>query len=163
MKHLFIPYELALLAKEKGYNEQDFAYYRLSFEEEKEPFKAVELGWFKEYYDNHNFRLSLSKSAINPICTAPLYQQIIDWFREKHSLALVMNWSGRNGHGEFNYWHCQIHHAVYGLKIHINKTHYYTYEEIDGRKVGGQMVPEFENFSYYECLNKAIEEAFKLI
>lgn len=133
MKHLFTPYELALLAKEKGYNEQDFAYYRLSFEEEKEPFKAVELGWFKEHYDNHNFRLSLSKSALNPICTAPLYQQIIDWFREEHSIRFKLEPYSSQDDVELFLWHI----------------------------LGWRYIGKYKND--YEALNKAIEEAFKLI
>lgn len=90
MKKQFVTYEIALKLKELGYNEQDFGYYRLSFEEDNEPFIKTELEFFKERYDNHNFRLELHKSAIAAICTAPLWQQAIDWFRTEHNLHIIL-------------------------------------------------------------------------
>jgi len=84
MNKLFINYELSLALKEIGYNEQDIAYYRLSFKEENAPFKLTELAYFRERYDNHNFRLEIHKSAGHEaICTAPTYQQAFNFFIEK--------------------------------------------------------------------------------
>lgn len=66
MKHLFLPYELAIIAKEKGFNEPCFA-----------------------GYDNHGY-LKLAEvtfqSAIDGCCQAPLYQQIVDWLFEQHQI-----------------------------------------------------------------------------
>lgn len=90
MKDLFVPYEIAVKCKEAGYNEHDLAYYRLSLEEEKEPFEKTELMFFMERYDNHNFRLELHKSAgADAICTAPLFQQVIDWLYKEHKITAV--------------------------------------------------------------------------
>ena len=91
MKENFVNYEIALKLKELEYNEQDFAYYRLSYVENKEPFTATELEYFRERYDNHNFRLELHKSAgAYAICTAPLYQQVQKWLREKHNMYVLL-------------------------------------------------------------------------
>lgn len=76
MKNLFLPYELAVIAKEKGFNESCFA-----------------------YYDKHNKYLYTNVYGGNLVeipntfindkhhidVLVPLYQQMIDWFREKHN------------------------------------------------------------------------------
>lgn len=90
MKNLFVPYEIAIIAKEKGYNELDLAYYRLSFEERQEPFLKTELIFFRERYDNHNFRLERHPTASGAICTAPLYQQLTDWLREEKGIEIII-------------------------------------------------------------------------
>ena len=93
MEKQFVTYEIALALKELGYNEQDFGYYRFSLKEEYEPFKDVELVFFRERYDNHNFRLEIHKQiqAGGGICTAPLWQQVIDWFREKYNIDIIIS------------------------------------------------------------------------
>ena len=76
MKELFIPYELALLAKEKGFNEECLADYRLiGYMKE-----TIDLHIFGKYYPESDFRQS-KKSEI--LCSAPLYQQIINWILNK--------------------------------------------------------------------------------
>lgn len=78
MKNLFIPYRESLLLKELGFNDSCLAYYRLSFDDEKDNFKT-ELAFFKEKYNNN--RLNLHPSAgKEAICTAPLFHQVIEWF-----------------------------------------------------------------------------------
>ncbi len=66
MGDLFIPYELALTAKEKGFNEPCFSYFdigcQLVFE------KSVN---HEQYYQQS--------------CLAPLYQQIINWLNNMYS------------------------------------------------------------------------------
>ena len=67
MKHLFVHYELALLAKEKGFDEECLAYWDETF----------------------NFWLGGSGfSGDKTLIFAPLYQQLVDWFREKHLIAI---------------------------------------------------------------------------
>lgn len=67
MKHLFIPYELAIIAKEKGFREKCF-------------------GLFNAY---NNFELDYNIASPYPFDScpvhlpAPTHQQIVDWFREK--------------------------------------------------------------------------------
>lgn len=150
MKHLFVPYEIALRLKELGFDEPCLSAYRNADGEQS----LMQLSkWTNSGEENTH----------DGYCAAPLYQQVVDWLRDEHKLALTLTWAGRSGDGTFTYWGCQIHHAVNGLKAHINKTHYYEYEVLDGRKVGGMMTYEFKNMTYYEALTKAIEEALKLL
>jgi hypothetical protein len=75
MKNEFIPYEQSLELKELGFDEEClFAYYGKS-----------DLSNFKESDyelcgDRHNSSLKDGRVS------APLYQQVFRWFREKHSL-----------------------------------------------------------------------------
>ncbi len=66
MKHLFLPYELAVIAKEKGYDEECFASYR-------------EDGSI-QFDDPEGF----GKWA------APIYQQIIDWLYEEYGIWICI-------------------------------------------------------------------------
>lgn len=58
MRHLFVPYEIALQLKEKGFNEDCFGC----------------------YYKDKTFAYHPDSDVY---VDAPLYQQVIDWFREK--------------------------------------------------------------------------------
>src|ERR1700685_3650872 len=104
MKHLFVPYELAKLAKEKGFDELCIAYWN-----GEEPYV---LGReysqpVKDCFKYRNTYLSLKDNDIvipneeewidtpdtirkkrGVIVSAPLYQQLVDWFREKHELHI---------------------------------------------------------------------------
>lgn len=114
MKHLFIPYPLAVLAKEKGFKEKCIATYDVN--------KKIEL---------HDY------SAIGiSILSAPLYQQIIDWFREKHDLCIEVGY--RNAYKKFT----GSIHPIYPKTL--------------------AFVGEFCD-EYYGSMNKTIEQAFKLI
>lgn len=65
MKDLFVTYQLALLAKQKGFDESCLAYY------------------------GNEEKLFITAGAIlkyRPLLKAPLYQQLIDWFLEKHDI-----------------------------------------------------------------------------
>jgi len=96
MKHLFIPYNLAALAKDKGFDEDCIGQYngtniilRLG---------DFDHGWcFEENLELlNNTMLSMSSRDIS----APLYQQIIDWFREKHNYLI---WVERDEPREYYY------------------------------------------------------------
>lgn len=74
MKHLFVPYKLALKLKEKGFDEPCLAHWK----------------WSPKFSEGVLYRLKFSctdKSNAHR-CQAPLYQQVIDWFREKHSIFI---------------------------------------------------------------------------
>ena len=123
MKHLFLPYELALLAKEKGFDERCLAGYidSLTFQLYKDPDMS---GW-------------CNRNCSGGEITAPLYQQIIDWFREKHNLFISVFQSGDTEDDyTFRIFECKYPQATVGRG---------------------------SSSSYYEELNKGIEEAFKLI
>lgn len=74
MKHLFIPYELAVMAKEKGFKEKCFGYYDDYFNKPELKIKPTE---GDQYHDQ--------------LCIAPLYQQIVDWLRRVHSIYIVFD------------------------------------------------------------------------
>jgi hypothetical protein len=116
MKNLFIPYELAVIAKEKGFNELCFGCYITS------PFDPAYLN------DDKRGTNQYFKEGV----TAPLYQQIVDWFEETHKIVISRDRHINNG---FRYW-------------------VYTDKGID---------VECYKMNKTEALNKAIEEAFKLI
>lgn len=123
MEKLFLNKDLSLLAKEKGFDEPCFAFY------DSDGFNYIqcspENGMVSNKY-HHNL-------------AAPLYQQIIDWFKEKHGLYIRLT-------PLTNCWH----YKIYKLKA-INNPE----EEI---KAYSDFTDE-----YQQGLDKAIEEAFKLI
>jgi len=132
MKNLFVPYELAVIAKEKGFNETCLAIF-----EDKNTL------WYGglEYDADGHFKNENSSN----IC-APLYQQLVDWFREKHNLFIKISIEETNNSFEEKvYDHC-ILNMFWGEEKEIHR-------ECNG----------YNYKSYYEALNKAIEEAFKLI
>lgn len=115
MKHLFIPYELALIAKEKGFDEPCLGLYH------KDGMFVV------EKTESHN-------QYYGQICSAPLYQQIVDWFREKHNISIELHYqSGTDG------WS-------------------YCY----GHNTGNWYFPE-DTHEYYISWTKAIEKVFKKV
>jgi len=129
MKHLFVPYELALLAKEKGFNEPCLAAYR---PEDNNELKSYEQG---DLMDLKGFKPSDFNSEF--LVSAPLYQQLVDWFREKGiyiSIECDYDISGGYNRG---YTPC------------VNGIHHF-YE--------GDCFIE-----YYNALSIGITEAFKLI
>ena len=78
MKEQFVTYEIALSIKELGFDEPCFAYFR-----ETEFHFAININ------DRIISRLFVSRSSSdlsNVDCIAPLWQQVIDWFREKYKL-----------------------------------------------------------------------------
>lgn len=128
MNKLFIPYELAVIAKEKGFNEPCFAFYDNMGDvclEIKQPYEKI---------------IGIRNGHLTNEVSAPIYSQIIDWFREKHKIhirvLMIDDWDS---------WIFRI-------------------------DTDGGMTPIIELIwngkeyeSYYEALNKAILEAFKLI
>lgn len=74
----FVTYETALKLKELGFDEKCFKYY----ESDKR------LIWFD--YDH-----SLSNYVIGDAITAPLWQQVIDWFRKEYDIHINID---RNVH-----------------------------------------------------------------
>ncbi len=122
MKNLFIPYELAVTAKKKGFPQQTggcLGAWDLKDGEE----------WF--YTGAHPVGL----------LAAPLYQQIVDWFREKHNIHITIM--------------CDRPKPSYFYWLDKLKSK----EELQDQ---GE-VEKMDYDSYYQALNKAIEDAFKFI
>ena len=73
MEKEFVPYELAVKLKEKGFDIDCIGFYGDDG---------------KLYFDSP---VSNFEDGINPLyCSAPLYQQVIEWFRKKHLLYILI-------------------------------------------------------------------------
>jgi len=120
MKHLFVPYEIALQLKEKGFDESCVAFY------EESGNLSIGFNWLNGGGKNSNLES----------CTAPLYQQVIDWFREEHDFF-----------------------------IFIDTTHNFdSYTGTMCTKENNSLFQRtVERKNYYEALNDIIKKALKLI
>src|SRR5690606_34285503 len=78
MEKQFVPYELSVKLKELGFDEECFGWYDF------ETFKEANIKW------SHCSNYDLNWSKLN--CTAPLWQQAFDWFRDKGYGAFVETW-----------------------------------------------------------------------
>jgi len=126
MKKLFVSYELALQLKEKGFNEDCFGC----------------------YYKDKTFAYHPDSDVY---VDAPLYQQVIDWFREKHDLHIIIDsWVvGSRENFDFSFI--------------IDKLGY-NRDAITAKRIFLKNSGQHNAFNeYYEALNKAIERALKLI
>lgn len=117
MKHLFVPYKIAYLAKKKGFNKLCCGYYMKSD-------KSL------------NFSFSASNDEYTD-CLAPLYQQLVDWFRENHNLHISIDSIGRD-------WYFSLH------KFNTTET----------KQIKETLV---RCTDYYENYDDAITEAFNYI
>lgn len=122
MNKLFVPYELALLAKEKGFDECCIAIYHSKV---NNPEPVIWQGT----------NSTCVNKLLNAAITAPLYQQLVDWFREKHSICIG-----------------NVGDKVHGFSPYISKNSTIVYA------LWSPLIP-----NYYDSFNRALEEAFKLI
>lgn len=130
MKHLFIPYELAVIAKEKGFDEVCVAHWKWS--------PKLSQGIL------YTLKFSCSDETNKHRLQAPLYQQIVDWFREKYEIDVFVKRAMKKPHKAF----IGVIIDRNGLEHNIYPNNYKSVED---------------SGTYYESINKAIEEAFKLI
>lgn len=120
MNHLFVNYTIARKLKEKGFNDECVAHFTTEYE--------IKLN---NIYDTlHLIRLK-----------APMYQQVVDWFRETHKLFIYIL-DGDTREDNLFYWYQVGDLTCNGAVVSNCKTDYKT---------------------YYEALEKAIEEAIELI
>ncbi len=138
MKELFLNYKLSLLAKEKGFDEPCFAGYNdggvlLFYHPNDDAYTSTDI----EEYD---FKGLMDWENIS----APLYQQIIDFFREKHNIHIVID----DGPEDLGYSYIIYYYMSRGQRV----------KEGFGHNEENKI-----EYTYYQALDKAIEEAFKLI
>jgi len=95
MKEQFVDHEIAILLKEKGYKEECMAYYEISIKAKEDPYdgfsgpfgwKKGEVNFNKGYFENNGLPDNSNEYWL--LCGAPLWQQAIDWLREKHNLRI---------------------------------------------------------------------------
>jgi len=106
MKKQFVPYELALRLREKGFNERCVA----SWLSKKFSFDGKEVLHIDERYGNGQDQIYMQ---IPIKCLAPLWQQVIDWFRDKHDIHIHPNYR-ENIFGAQMFYEYLVHHKVDG-------------------------------------------------
>lgn len=122
MKNLFVSYELTQQLKEKGFNEESLGYYQNG--------NLI-------INDLSNYELEKYNLGIG----APLYQQVIDWFREEKGIHLYIE---------------QFYTNVTKLAL------CYDYSLVSDRFEEREDSEMFWN-TYYEALDAAIKDALTLI
>ena len=132
MKKLFVPYEIAKQLKEKGFDEVCFTNYS-----KKGTLMSV---------DSTSGSINTDLSDYE-YCSAPLYQQVIDWLRDKHKLYI----------------------SIYRVRYYIDESHCWSLDYINNEAKITKSYPNNKSMvgvkekDYYTALTKAIEEALKLI
>lgn len=144
MKNLFVPYRLAIIAKEKGFNEQCLAWYRAyNFKPDIH---------YSLYPENSRTNSRFIKGDGFTYATAPIYQQLLDWFREVHKLIISVDIVG----DDKDY---PKYYPVIYKEEKDGKTDYMLEELKSNYK---DVIKNSFN-DYYTALNTALEKAFKLI
>jgi len=139
IEELFIPYEIALQLKEKGFNEPCLAYYNVS---------NILVNGYRIVYIEHESSNPCKNNPNSIDVTVPLYQQVIDWFREKHRYHIDITFRESKSNKIEG-----INSVYYDIEIyHMN----------GGDAYKTLKISEYSDH-YYVCLIKAIEEALKLI
>ena len=134
MKHLFVPYELSKELKELGFDEPCIGFYK----EDDTRLRAVDQHW-------GNSITGVCKNLgyeISDIILAPMFSQVIKWFREKYQL-----------HGMVDIIYVNPSHWYYRIERLQTKDDYLYHSEDD------QL--EFETYeeAEYNCLKKLIDFA----
>ena len=118
MKKLFVPYEIALKLKELGFNEECFGEYR-QFD--------GDTPYLQLYQDIDSCSTDDADYCYTTECLAPLYQQVIDWFREKHDFNIEIL---RLKEDREKYWGCITTKELYPEYLDFSDGNdYYTTKE----------------------------------
>lgn len=139
MKQLFVSYKIALALKEKGFNKECFAFYNNA---ESEP------------YIKQDFCYEMTSVIYKGDFQAPMYQQVVDWFREKHNIYIEIN---LYADGNVNYLLANLQ------DYNTNSTPNYRSITSDKNPSHSPYAFPLINNGYYKALDKAIEQALKLI
>lgn len=157
MKQLFVPYDIALLARQSGFNDECFAAYH------KNKLDSNEFKIDKAFYKNDDFS--------DLIVTAPIYQQLIDWFRNDHQIEITIMpvFREKCGYDSFKrdgytYDIMQIQPCQYLTWADFNRCA----ENIDQEMKENDNIKEYCILKpslpdYYDVVNIAIKQAFKLL
>ena len=135
----FVTYEIALAMKELGFDKPCLAF-----------FQAAKFFSMVAQSPHHDFIESTANSDVNPI-SAPLWQQCIDWLKEKHGIFVLIDmgkyYDSYEGAYPFQAW----------CKIYKNK------ELINSITVRNKLDSEnFIFYSYEEAREQAILKAIEL-
>lgn len=121
MEKEFVPYEIALKLKGLRFNEAVFAVYGYNGEDKNTLFQLEHICRMEEYALNP---IDLRNSNIGDDVSAPLYQQVFRWFREKHNLNCNV-WSNHIK------WYWAIKNLETDCYETIESPEYLTYEDAE--------------------------------
>ena len=140
MNKQFVTYEIALKLKELGFNEKCLASYYTDDERNydkggiydcrRKLSSSIDFDPFKEKFDN--FYINSNETYY---VSAPLWQQVIDWFKEKHNMYIEITYEGG----------LQKDTSLYSFQIWSNQTS-----------------NKSDKMNYYKCREKAILKAIEL-
>ena len=138
MEKEFIPYEQALELKELGFNEDCFGCYT----EKKEV--IVRAGDYRSFQNNDSEDVIIRdfNSYENGTVSAPLYQQVFRWFREKYGYFQLFDYQ----HGD-----SKINRGFFFNIVNIDNEDFFFPEDFEN-----QIYKTYEE-SELECLKKLIE------
>lgn len=134
-KDLFVSYSLNKQLQEKGFNEHCFG---VIYPDGEILFSSPDLTTI------------MSRKEKNCI-KAAMHQQVLDWFREKHDIHIELELEDNSK--IYNYSICIKDSRIKNREYHDN-------DMLDQAK---PIFVKYKTSVYYEALNKAIEEALKLI
>ena len=151
LENLFVPCNIALLAKEQGFNKQCFGLYN------KETTLHCDRLTLRTFNVITNKLLDILKSDA---CAAPIYQQLVDWFREKHEIYILpfIQFENKGVYDEELKESLDNIYFIFNLKeLRKNNQNVLPYIEV--------IEPTFthSDSDWYGNINQAFEEAFKLI
>ena len=138
MENQFVPYRLSRKLKEKGFDEPCLTNY--SIDEDLQPIN-------KDFFIQNS--MFARKKFSKKVCTAPLWQQAVDWFSTKHNLDIetCINWRWKDENQEKS------------IKIYS-----FTISQVIGTTLsfdGGKELNQYK--TRIEAIEKAIEYALTLI
>lgn len=144
MKHLFVPYEMALSLKGKGFDLRCLYAYCERGGWNKYTKKHDEITFilrtdgnpFGEFYAGKNWNNVTGANKNKIQCSAPTYQQVVDWFREKHNIIIELLY--QEGTSNFSIMVGKIGELAWFSK-------------------------QGETYPYYEALTEAINHAITLL
>jgi len=147
---LLVPEELAEKAKESGFQDYCIANYyvfgsgRLNENGrygETEPYLFIEGVNPDTNLDVHDTETELHKFAYH-LLEVPMYQQLIDWFRETHKIKIDIGHSDAVGTNRVALWR-------------------WNYDNVVGKWERIGIIQSYEN--YYDAVRVGIEKAFELL
>ena len=100
MKKQFVTYKIALKLKELDFDKECLAW----FDENKEIRIAPDV--YKKWTSKPLTNLNIIKVFNIDCITAPLYQQVTDWFREKHNIHIEIELTDNTM--QFYYQYCIV-------------------------------------------------------
>lgn len=142
MKNQFVPYEIAFVLKEKGFDEPCLALY--------DSHKTLLLGNKPEYLISNEKANYIFGNDKVTVILAPLWQQVIEWFRAKHDIHI----DNDNNYSMESYWWRNGSDSGFKEKVRTKK-----FSCTINR---GEFQTKYYE-TYHEALSQAIEHVLTLI